>query len=273
MTWIEPVSTAVTAAELLKSTIESSSAIKRFARRLAYRVRNGQAVVPVFGAGGVGKTTVSKLLVGADPMNIAAPYQESGSVEPRQLKGDVPGQILAAPGQKTRIPANWPALFKKLATKESFGLINVVAYGYHSLMLQSYREHDVYKKGMTPASFVDAYTKARRDVELELLETLLDGMSAVNHPIWMVTLITKQDLWWEQRSKVRDHYMTGDYGRKIENLRNGIGDRNFQHEFIPVSLTLSSLSAQDGEVFAATTAGYDLPIHQRYRVLSASPRD
>ncbi|HXP83673.1 MAG TPA: hypothetical protein VN841_03080 [Bryobacteraceae bacterium] len=130
--WLEPVSTAVTAAELASELAKSSSLIRKQAKRLLYRVRNGKVVIPIFGAGGVGKTTVSKLLVGHDPLSITAAYEPSPSVETRKLTGDIPGQLLAAPGQTARVRTHWPALFKKLATGESFGLINVVAYGYHS---------------------------------------------------------------------------------------------------------------------------------------------
>ena len=247
MIWVEPISTAITAAELAGEAVKSSSAIRKYARRLAYRVRNGTAVIPVFGAGGVGKSTVAKLLVGHDPLSIAAAYQESPDIEVRKLKGNVPGQILTAPGQKARIPANWPQLFRKLATKESFGLINVVAYGYHSFLLQSYKEHDVYQAGMNAAAFAAAYTKARRDVDLEVLDNLLNGMSVVAHPIWMVTLITKQDLWWNDRKAVRSHYVDGDYGKRIQKLASAIGERNFQHEFVPVSLPATRPDSATGD--------------------------
>ena len=129
--WIEPVSAAITAVELAGKVAESSSSIRKLARRLSYRVRNGKAVIPIFGAGGVGKSTVAKLLVGHDPLSITTAYAPSADVETKKLKGDIPGQILAAPGQPRRVGSHWPNLFKKLSTGESFGLINVVAYGYH----------------------------------------------------------------------------------------------------------------------------------------------
>lgn len=89
-------------------------------------------------------------------------------------------------------------------------------------------------------------------------------MSAVTKPIWMATLVTKQDLWWPQRGAVRSHYEAGAYSQAIRELASAIGERNFQHEFIPVSLTISSLCSQAGTVLVPTAAGYDLPIHLRY---------
>ena len=117
---------------------------------------------------------------------------------------------------------------------------------------------------MHAADFSAADSKARRDVELAALQTLIDGMTAVNRPIWMITLVTKQDLWFDQRLQVRDHYANGVYNKIIAKFSTAIGERNFQHEFLPVSLTLSSLATLDGKVFAPTCAGYDIPTHQRY---------
>ena len=131
-------------------------------------------------------------------------------------------------------------------------------------MLHSFEEHDVYRNGMTGHQFLQTYADARRSVEIETLQQLIQGMSAVTNPIWMITLITKQDLWWDHRTAVRKYYESGEYGRIIRKLAQEIGERRFQHEFIPVSLTLSSLASQNGDVFAATTQGYDHSIHQRY---------
>ena len=262
--WIEPVSTAITAAELVSEVTKSSTLIRKHAKRLLYRVRNGKAVIPIFGAGGVGKTTVSKLVVGEDPLSITAPYEESATVETRKLKGDVPGQILAAPGQLTRVRFHWPTLFQKLTIGESFGLINVVANGYHSIRLASYKDHEVYQSGMTAADFAKAYSEARRAIELELLDTLIGGLSAVTKPIWIVMLVNKQDLWWRDQKAVRKHYENGEYSARVAKLESALGSRSFNHELLPVSFAMTNLGSDDGDLFAKTNAGYDLPTHLRY---------
>jgi hypothetical protein len=172
--------------------------------------------------------------------------------------------LLTAPGQIQRVSPNWPTLFKKLSNGESFGFINVVAYGYHSFQLPSYRDHDVYVEGMSPSNFAQAYTAARRTAELDILQSLINGLSAVTTPVWMVTLVNNQDLWWKDQKAVRKHYEAGEYSAKIAEIERALGSRSFQHELLPVSFAMTNLAAADGTPFASTNAGYDLPTHLRY---------
>lgn len=260
MPW-ELIGGALTAAELLAKITESSSAIRQFAKRLRYRVKNGKAIIPVFGAGGVGKSTVANLFESRDPLSLTATYTPSSGTEERKLKGDVPGLLIAAPGQPTRIPKHWQTLQKRLVTGESFGFINVVAYGYHSLEVGSYKEHDLYQAGMTAADFSKKYAEAMRKLELELLETLLGGLSA-GTPQWMITMVSKQDLWWHDRTAVQKHY-AGDYSAKIAALEKRVGSANFQHEFAPVSFTQVNLTS-DGDALAEVNRGYDNVTWLRY---------
>jgi hypothetical protein len=264
MPWIEPVSTVVTAAELASELAKSSTFIRKQARRLVFRIRNGKALIPIFGAGGVGKSTVSKLLGGQDPLSMTAAYEPSAAVEHIEMEGNVPGQFLAAPGQTERVRYHWPDLFKKLSTGKSFGFINVVAYGYHSLKIPSYTQHDEYRVGMTASDFAQAYSKARRAVELEMLQTVVNGLSAVTTPVWMVTLVNKQDLWWHDLKAVRKHYEEGEYAAKVGQMEKSIGSKSFQHELLPVSFAMNNLGSDDGALFAETSKGYDLPTHLRY---------
>lgn len=251
----------MTAAELLKKITESSSAIRRLSRRLAYQVRNGKAIVPVFGAGGVGKSTAAKLFESRDPLSLTAAYEPSKTFDSRKLVGDIPGLLIAAPGQPRRIPQHWPALQKKLITGESFGLINVVAYGYHSLEVDSYKEHDFYEAGMTVTAFSKKYTEAMRALELELLRKLLDGLTA-GAPRWMITIVNKQDLWWHERKAVQSHY-EGPYTAPIGDLEKKVGKANFQHEIVPVSLTQVNLMS-DGDPLAEVNRGCDNVTWLRY---------
>lgn len=264
MGWIDPVSTIVTAASIANEIAKSSGFIRKHASRLVFKIRHGEVLVPIFGAGGVGKTTVGRLLVSDDPLDISAPYDESWTTEPVDLSGNVPGQLLVAPGQKERIERHWPDLISKVVSGESFGIVNVVSYGYSSFAIQSYKEHDLYQEGMSIDEFVDIYTDNRRKTEIEALGILVDALMGVSRPIWMITLVNKQDLWWSQKEAVRAHYESGDYNDKIEQLKISIGAANFQHEYIPSSLALGNFISPSGEFLAPTTAGYDLSIHLRY---------
>lgn len=73
----------------------------------------------------------------------------------------------------------------------------------------------------------------------------------------MLTLVTKQDLWWNERVKVQQYYEDGDYAMQIARLREAKGNQHFIHEYGYGSLCLDNLKSGNGEVVAVTTAGYD----------------
>jgi hypothetical protein len=75
--------------------------------------------------------------------------------------------------------------------------------------------------------------------------------------IWMITLVTKQDLWWKDRNEVRRHYMEGPYNEQIKEIANKRGQQNFAHEYLSASLVISNLGTGAGELLAPTTGGYD----------------
>jgi hypothetical protein len=264
MSWIEPISTTVKAASLANQLMSSSSSIQKYAARFRYWINHGNAVIPVFGAGGVGKSTAARLLTGANPLDMAAPYDESWVIEPVALTGNFPGKLLVAPGQAARVDRHWPELMGEVVAGTSFGVINVVAYGYHSLAINSFKEHDVFTAGMNEQTFMSHYVQVRLKIEIEMLKKLFTGFSAVANPLWMVTLVTKQDLWWSKADEVRRHYEKGPYGKLVKKFLSSMGKASFQHEFLPASLALGNLQTPSGEELAKTTAGYDMKLHLRY---------
>ncbi|MGB7417309.1 MAG: hypothetical protein WA902_24145 [Thermosynechococcaceae cyanobacterium] len=263
MGWVEPVSTAVKAASLANS-LQSSKRIRSYSSRIGFWLKNGSAKIPIFGAGGVGKTTVAKVITSDNPLDLSAPYDESWLIEPIDLQGPIPGQLLIAPGQIERVERHWPTLLSKVGEGECFGLINVVSWGYHSFAIRSITEHTLYQPGTSAIEFMEVYATARRQVEMDLLLRIADGLVNLNHPIWMLTIVNKQDLWWDQRQAVRQHYEQAEYNQIVRKLTSTIGERNFQHEYIPASLTLGNFQTLSGELLRPTVSGYDQGIHLQY---------
>jgi hypothetical protein len=72
----------------------------------------------------------------------------------------------------------------------------------------------------------------------------------------MITLVTKQDLWWHQRERVRDHYMKGEYATCIDQVQSAKRS-DFRHEYLSASLVICNMITQKGETLASCTAGYD----------------
>jgi hypothetical protein len=72
----------------------------------------------------------------------------------------------------------------------------------------------------------------------------------------MVTLVTKQDLWWDRRNEVSEHYERGKYSNILDGIRKHRG-ANFNHTFVSSSLNLLNFSTKDGALLRKTIEGYD----------------
>ena len=264
MAWIEPVSTVVTAASLANELAKNASTIKTYCKRIVTKLTSGSAIVPIFGAGGVGKSTAGKKIVGNDPLDVGAPYDESWTIEPQDLKGNIPGQVLIAPGQPARAERYWPDLISEANRGTSCGLVNVVCYGLHSFGIDSFTEHDLYQDGMSAEDFMIAYSAKRREDELTMLDRLLTALAPARREFFFLTLVTKQDLWWHEKQRVKDYYAKGLYDKKICAFGAKVGEQRFHHEYVPTSLTVANLHSPSGELMQATAQGYDHAIHLRY---------
>jgi hypothetical protein len=164
--------------------------------------------------------------------------------------------LVIAPGQEHRRDLFWGDLESDIAKGAYHGIIVVSAYGYHALGL-SYRNHRLFK-GDTK-QFLTDYLKERRDDEKTVLQRLEPFIKSCPDPFWMMTLVTKQDIWFDQQTAVESHYRDGDYGKLLAKIQNAKGAQNFRHEFVLASLVVNNFRTTEGEGLAATVAGYDLP--------------
>jgi hypothetical protein len=73
----------------------------------------------------------------------------------------------------------------------------------------------------------------------------------------MITIVSKQDLWWNQRNEVKDHYANGEYEQIIQGIRNRIGSTRFVHEYCSASLVMENFLSGANEMLVPTTGGYD----------------
>lgn len=255
---------AVTAGTTL---YENRAKLLRQARRLVYQMTRGTLRVAVFGPGGAGKTTLGQLLSGGNDSAGTRPsaYQESIGPErhPLPTGGDVVGGLIVPPGQERRRDDYWPDLYRNLVQGRSAGVINVVSYGYHSFGGGlGWAETQHYRQGMTTAQFLAAYLEARRASELEIIKGLAPRLADAKRDIWMITLVTKQDLWWNDRAAVERYYREGEYGKRLAEITQKRGALRFPHEFVSASLVMSNFVSGKGELLAPTTGGYDQNIQQ-----------
>lgn len=260
MEWLEP---AVNAAEAAANVVQNREKWRNSVFDMWARFRDQHLRLPVFGAAGSGKSTFGRSLVSEDPYGVAKPYRESMGIEVRKLEGPVSGDIVVAPGQKRRIARQWADLYKLLMDEKATGFCNVVSYGYHSFEHFDVANLDVPKDAKN-ADLLTAFCEKRREAELEVLDELLSSLRNVQASIWMVTVINKQDIWWSSRDDVRDFYTNGRYAEILNRFQKRLGDVNFEHTFIPCSLTIENFNVPPSGFSAPNCEGYDVPLHLAY---------
>jgi ethanolamine utilization protein EutP (predicted NTPase) len=237
--------------------IEVSKKLFPTFERVFKRLKNGDLKIAIFGAGGTGKTTLGQLLAGSYELSDLPTYRESISMEKYRLDSDSIGSIVVAPGQERR-EDTWDDLLLSLASGKVKLIIHVVAWGHHSFGELSYKEHPLYKMGMSTDEFIAVYTAERRQRELDVLKKLEPHLSMANQKkTVMITIVSKQDLWWNDRDRVKDHYANGAYEQIIQGIRNKIGSANFIHEYCSASLVMDNFLSGASEMLVPTTGGYD----------------
>jgi hypothetical protein len=165
------------------------------------------------------------------------------------------------PGQEHR-EYNWKKLYKELAAGSSAGIINVVPWGYHSFAELSYQKTKYFSEGQSKSDFLKEYLENRRKREQEIIETLVPRICDAPGRLWMITLVTKQDLWWQHRNEVKRHYINGRYNDYITKIFQHRGSENFAHEYLSASLVLSNFATDAGELLSPTASGYDENLKQ-----------
>jgi hypothetical protein len=219
----------------------------------------------IIGPGGVGKTTLGKVFAKEkepdDPAT--AEYVESISTETYSLGDDPRVQIVVPPGQPHRADATWDTVLSDLRNGKFRGIILTLAYGHHSLGDISYKHHRLYSKTKGLKGFVKDYINECLTTEDEMLARICDAIGGCDKPVWFLTLVTKEDLWWKDRAAVQQHYTSGSYGSIIARCMGRKNTSTFRHEQVFVSLLIRNLVTGRGEVLKNTTAGYDLAMQEQ----------
>jgi hypothetical protein len=212
----------------------------------------------IVGPGGVGKSTAGRFLSGEynSLLSIPGEYEESIGVETYALKDDNRVEIVVPPGQRHRRDATWSEVQGTIGAGGYGGVIMAGSYGYHSLGQISYKHHRLYQE-TDEGGFLPAFLAACREDELDVLRRLSPHFCANRRRCWLLTLVTKQDLWWREHASVEAHYRTGEYGALISKMIQQVGEYNLRHEVVFASLVISNFMTGNKELLAETAAGYD----------------
>jgi hypothetical protein len=128
--------------------------------------------------------------------------------EVQKLKiSKTPFEFVTVPGERTKKVIRLEAV--REAMKGLAGIIDVTAFGFHE---GSAGEDQVFDQAdQVKPAFLDA---GRREEITALNEwtTLLGDRSITR---WLITVVTKADLWWDTRQAVVAHYSSGDYFKAL----------------------------------------------------------
>lgn len=149
----------------------------------------------ILGPGGVGKTTLSRILSGQTDWLLDSPWEYKESLDPETmpLKDDPKTFFLTMPGQNVRRDRGWNEIVSGIAAGDYRGVILVCSDGYHSLP-QGQSHLSLKYESETQSKFMDRYLQESRLLELKLIEQLAVGVSLVRGKFWLMTVVAKQDL-------------------------------------------------------------------------------
>lgn len=213
----------------------------------------------IIGPGGVGKSTLGRLMAGRSPdfTGDETRYLESLAIEELQLR-EPNATVVIPPGQLDRRERFWPDYDEDIRNGQFDGIILVTSYGYHSLGELSLSSVIAAREDETVDRQLQRYLKRCRQDETAVAKRVASALSRSVQPCWLLTLVTKEDLWFDERKAVERHYRSGTYGRALSTL---LQDHSVIHrrELAFACLVSRNFVTGRNELLAKTTAGYDWP--------------
>ncbi len=167
----------------------------------------------VLGSSGVGKTNLLKSLKTLTPKVINHLNRTEFAVLTKISLHGEPINFIDVPGADLHESRRLRTIREEMS-RGITGVINVVAYGYHE-------KFDGKDEAITPSGKIRmSYLVRHREKEIEALNewTNLLGSPEIGH--FLITIISKADLWWDKRAEVFKHYQRGPYFKNLGDAKS-----------------------------------------------------
>jgi energy-coupling factor transporter ATP-binding protein EcfA2 len=205
----EPISwKAIVTVAKAGNTIIDSKKRSELIKKFNLLTRKNRKIV-VFGLSGAGKSQFINCL----KKNLIIADRTDTTVKIKFKLEDFPLHFIDTPGQAAReFPRKQEVI--KILKDGVEGIINVISYGYEE------NPEQTLDKIFDPNGDVkESFLKLNRKVEVERLAEWLPLIQPkdVN---WIINLVSKADLWWEETDNVNNHYLNGEYNEAFDKINN-----------------------------------------------------
>ena len=113
-------------------------------------------------------------------------------------------EFIDTPGQELHKSRRVSAVRKAIADGFS-GVMNLVSYGYHEYGVD---KQEVVNNGTVSPEYLQMHCS--REVEQ------LGEWAPLLKNEWVFTVVTKADIWWDDRQQIMNHYASGAYGKALQ---------------------------------------------------------
>jgi hypothetical protein len=222
--------------------------------------------VLIIGSGGVGKTILTKYLKDGFLLkhnnDDQIKYQITTNIEHNALSSKFAGYAIDTPGDDWYSSKNDLLIDNFVNKWLNHGVIHVVAGGYSSFTNYSFKETKYFKQGDTESDFLKTYREAQIANDIQILKRIKPIIKSAKRNMWFITLISKEDLWWDQRDEIYNIYKNGAYGELINELQS-LKNIKFSHRFCSVALHHESFVSGEHETLAKNSSTYNTEIREK----------
>ena len=218
---------------------------------------NGRAHVAVVGPSGCGKSTLGRQLAfGFEEAMLPRSYMRSAGPEFQTANLPISNSLTVFAGVDSPSGTQFYKALNHVKGKSNSGIVFVCAKGYQAIYNDA---KSVFGEinGDVKAAYALHARERHEQLELRLLESLVQDLLAKRKELpsgfWVVVMMLKEDIWWNERTEVNESVRSGVIFTQLEMLR----DNGIQAQFVSSSLCRQNVLDGNDLLLAEVCQGYD----------------